>query len=1232
LLSRSQNPNFDQQQPRGATVSTSTAQSRQAGPVASAQDWDGGAASDSWGHDHDVAASNRAKRLLARSGPPSLHQLGDRLNSLKDVVSGRRWVRRLLVTVLALGVLSMLGAGALWWRLGEGPISLDFATPWLAGAIEDNLGSDHTVQVGGTQIERAGRIRFAVRVLDIVVRGRDKEVVASAPKAEVRLSLLSLLMGRLRAESLNLVDAELFVQITPDGRLIVSTGNNARPIVATKPDELPLRTPRQSASPLTPSVSPQTDISAVAPRKGPNLDGLLAALAWIDRVGETGLSGYDLNEVGLKNGNLVVDDQQSGSKWTFSNISLALRRLSGGGVSFRIGEEEPARPWSLRASIGAAADGVRPIDIAADKVSIKDIVLAMRLGDMPYTIDLPVSGRLRGEVGRDGLPTFFTGNVAVGAGTIVDRKVPDYPMAIDQAEINVDWDSTRRVLVAPFQLRSGGNRFTLLGHVEPPNDNVPNWQLGLSGGTILLAGEGDEKPLILNRIAVRVRFDTDNKRIVLSQADFSNGDIGIAGSGTFDYSTADPRLSGGIAGTPMPVSALKRMWPPLITPELREWVVQRIESGTLSHAEIAVNAPTSTLARGGPPIPDDGLSVNFLGTNARIHPVDELPDVHDADLKIRVTGRTANVTIAQALVDTPGGRKLTISDFAFEIPDIAPKPMPSRVRFRVDGTVPAVSEILNSDRLNEFSGLPIDPATSKGNVTAQVVLAMPIKNELTKADTTYSVASDITNVAVDKLVMGQKLEAGTLKVLANNQGYQIKGDVKINGQPASLDYRKPQDADAEVKLQATLDDASRARLGLDVGPGVTGSIGVKLNGKIGGPDRESKLGVDADLSAAKVENVLPGWVKSPGRGGHVTFNVTQKPQSTRFDDVVVDGSGASIKGSIELDQNGELLNAAFPVYQPSEGDKASLKAERGSDGVLRITMRGDVFDARSFIRAASSGTSSDNKTKQRNGDFDLDIKLGAVAGFNGEAVRAVDVKLSRRGGIIKSFSLNGKVGHDTPVIGDMRGRSVGREVMFMKTDDAGALFRFTDIYAKMYGGEMWIAMDPPTIDSQPLEGLINVRDFVIRGEDKLQQVAANGQPTAQVQQNNISFSRARAEFTRDNGLLAIRDGIVSGPAMGATIEGRIDYNANQIRMSGTFLPAYALNNVFGQIPIVGLFLGGGSNEGLIGITYEVVGTPAQPTLRVNPVSAIAPGLLRKVFEFTTGRQQQAPPPVDAIPR
>jgi hypothetical protein len=130
-------------------------------------------------------------------------------------------------------------------------------------------------------------------------------------------------------------------------------------------------------------------------------------------------------------------------------------------------------------------------------------------------------------------------------------------------------------------------------------------------------------------------------------------------------------------------------------------------------------------------------------------------------------------------------------------------------------------------------------------------------------------------------------------------------------------------------------------------------------------------------------------------------------------------------------------------------------------------------------------------------------------------------------------------------------------------------------------------------------------------------VAAGGAPGAQ---GGVSFTRLRAEFTRNNGQLTVREGVVKGPAVGATIEGSIDYVGNSVRMSGTFVPMYGLNNMFGQVPVLGLFLGGGSNEGLIGLTYEVVGTPNQPVLRVNPISAMAPGVLRKIFEFNTGKQ------------
>ena len=603
--------------------------------------------------------------------------LGDRFAVLQRWLTGERWVKRLAIVIGVLAVIFTGCFGGLWWRLGAGPINLDVATPWLAAAIEDNIGHGNTVAVGGTQIERAGRIRIAVRIRDIVVRDRDQVIVATAPKAEVKLSGTALLMGRLRAESLNLVDAELAVRITPDGQVTVSAGDTAKPLatgVASKRDAGMAPTfPR-------PAAAPAQGATATAPDTTQN--GLLASLDWLDSLSLSGLDGQNLNEIGLKNGNLVVDDQQRGNKWTFENISLSMRRPRGGGVAVSLGEEG-ARPWSLKVVVGPPQNGVRSVDLRADKVPAANILLAMRVKDLTYSADLPLSGELKGELGRDGLPTYFRGKVTAGAGNLIDSDTPDYPMPIDSAEMSVEWDAGRRVLVAPFKVVSGANRITLLGHLEPPNGATTEWQAGLSGGTILLAGTDNEPPLIFNRIAIGMKFDTDRKRVLLTQADISNGEIGIAGTGSIDYAS-EARLQLGFAGTPMSASALKRIWPILIVPEVREWVIERIEKGTLQRIEVGVNSPVRNLPRKGPPIPDDGLAVNIVASGVTVRPVNGMPAVRDADLKARVTGRTATVTIGQGIADTPAGRKINISDFSFEVPDMAPKPSPSRVKFRVD--------------------------------------------------------------------------------------------------------------------------------------------------------------------------------------------------------------------------------------------------------------------------------------------------------------------------------------------------------------------------------------------------------------------------------------------------------------------------------------------------------------------------------------------------------------------
>src|SRR5207237_8038155 len=147
---------------------------------------------------HVESERDRTERPLSRSSS-GVHRLGDKFAALQLWLTGERWVKRLAIVIAVLAVIFTGCFGGLWWRLGAGPINLDVATPWLAAAIEDNIGHGNTVEVGGTQIERAGRIRIAVRIRDIVVRDRDQVIVATATKAEVKLTGTELLMGQLRA-------------------------------------------------------------------------------------------------------------------------------------------------------------------------------------------------------------------------------------------------------------------------------------------------------------------------------------------------------------------------------------------------------------------------------------------------------------------------------------------------------------------------------------------------------------------------------------------------------------------------------------------------------------------------------------------------------------------------------------------------------------------------------------------------------------------------------------------------------------------------------------------------------------------------------------------------------------------------------------------------------------------------------------------------------------------------
>ena len=98
-------------------------------------------------------------------------------------------------------------------------------------------------------------------------------------------------------------------------------------------------------------------------------------------------------------------------------------------------------------------------------------------------------------------------------------------------------------------------------------------------------------------------------------------------------------------------------------------------------------------------------------------------------------------------------------------------------------------------------------------------------------------------------------------------------------------------------------------------------------------------------------------------------------------------------------------------------------------------------------------------------------------------------------------------------------------------------------------------------------------------------------------------------------------------SLGITADGYLDRATNQIALKGTLAPVYGLNSVLGAIPLLGDVLVSKQGEGIIGMTYSVSGNADQPNLSVNPLSALAPGILRRIFEgsMPVAPQPAAPP-------
>jgi len=94
--------------------------------------------------------------------------------------------------------------------------------------------------------------------------------------------------------------------------------------------------------------------------------------------------------------------------------------------------------------------------------------------------------------------------------------------------------------------------------------------------------------------------------------------------------------------------------------------------------------------------------------------------------------------------------------------------------------------------------------------------------------------------------------------------------------------------------------------------------------------------------------------------------------------------------------------------------------------------------------------------------------------------------------------------------------------------------------------------------------------------------------------------------------------------VGVSADGYIDRPKNLVALKGSMVPAYGLNSVLSNIPLLGDILASKKGEGIIGITYSATGNADEPKISVNPLSVLTPGILRRIFEGRMPNPANAP--------
>lgn len=1123
-----------------------------------------------------------------------------------------RRLRRVALAVVTLAItlcfVVACAGGLLFLRLSRGPIAVDLQAQ-VAEALATRVKHRFSFDIGSTGIASADG-RPALVVKQLLMRDEAGHPIIRAPEAMLAVDPLHMLGGTIVPTRLEVQDVTLKLSILPDGGIALSAGTD---------ETLPFR-----LSEAFESAAPSPGVNRAVPVEGgrPSLDrpakadkDAFAALAkslapLIDEFtgGDEALGGFD--RVGVTRGVLMLDDRSHNSVKIFRNLEFDFARLPGGSAEMTVSADGAAGRWSATVRGAREAGGHRSMAMTVQNLTLDDMRMVPALRDPGFDTDLPIDADIDVKLDEAGDLDDVNGRVDLGSGYFKLADPDHEPVMIDKIATRFHFDAAARAFVVdPSSIEAETANYRFEGRLLPPAAPSKEWTMSASGNGTVGPERPKEAPIALDKIEAAARFDLDDRRLFIDKLDLAGPQVALGLTGDLQFGNTTRLRTKTTAGH-MPAPVILRLWPTVLSADVRAWLLANLQAGTVEHGTAVSDLDDTDLAKikAHRSVADNHLKIEYAVSDVTLAFMAGVPPLRGVVGTGVVSGDTSRFTVSRGVMDVAPGRQLMLPNGSLVVPTTDPKPTPATITAHVDGPVDVLAELLARDALKSYADLPPEAAGAKGQIDGVLTVGLNLGPHARSDDVDIGANAKIDGLSVDKVMGKQGLTDGNVIFVLDKTGLRAKGDANVAGAQTLIDIKKPAGtAPGEANVLMTLDDAARTRLGMNFGRSFTGPVTAKINKTLGTSDRKAL--VDLDLSKATLVNLVPGLSKPVGKPGHVTLVATQRDNGTDLDNVVCDIGSFSARGSIDLDGNGAFQSAKMSQVRISPGDDLKVDATQAAGDSLKLVVRGLNLDARPFIKTLSDTDSPDGGGK----DLDVDLHANVLTGHNSQALTGVDLKLSRRGGQFRKVQMSGKFGRaPLTITSSSQGNVLG---VTIASADAGAGLEFLDLYKRVSGGKL--DADLHLLDGH-MDGTATIHEFGLRADPALKRLTEESlsqskNSNARIDPDNQNFTKLSVVFSKTGSKVDVKDGAMFGPEMGATVQGSIDFGRDKLALSGTFVPIYGVNNLFSQLPLLGPLLGGGEHEGLFGLNYKINGSIGTPNLNIDPLSALAPGFLRKIF-------------------